>query len=244
MLVTKEQLQAFGWKGLTDTILEDLNATLTKFAINTPARIAHFMSQCAHESGLGKYTKELASGEAYNGRKDLGNTQPGDGPRFKGGGYIQLTGRNNYQRFSTYMKDARIMEGVDYVAAHYPWSSAGFWWMNAGMNVRIDQGWTVEQVSKRVNGGTNGLESRKKLYALWVKQNPEVKEEDEMDKILEYDEWAWKELETWIGDAFNDKFLSEWSWYDKAQKRKLTYGDLLLLQILIPERRRKGTTVR
>ncbi|MFC5450092.1 hypothetical protein [Paenibacillus aestuarii] len=87
-LISAAQLSAFGWRGITDTMLTNLNNTLTKYDITTSARIAHFMSQCGHESGLGKYTQELASGTAYEGRADLGNTQWGDGPRYKGAGYI------------------------------------------------------------------------------------------------------------------------------------------------------------
>lgn len=163
--VTREQLEAFGWKGITDAILEDLNRTLEKYEINTPERIRHFMSQCAHESGKGRYTKELASGDAYEGRTSLGNTQPGDGRKYKGGGYIQLTGRYNYQKFANAMGDPEIInQGVDYVAANYPWSSAGFWWYSNGMNKLCDSGASVETITRRVNGGTNGLAERQKYY--------------------------------------------------------------------------------
>lgn len=167
-LIFAAHLVAFGWRNVTDEMLNDLNNTLTTFDINTPARIAHFMSQCGHESGLGMYTKELASGTAYEGRMDLGNTQDGDGPRYKGAGYIQLTGRTNYLRFANFIGDPDIMQGVDYVAAKYPWSSAGFWWANAGMNALIDTDATVEQVTRRVNGGYNGLQDRLALYERWT----------------------------------------------------------------------------
>ena len=71
--------------------------------------------------------KELASGSAYEGRKDLGNKHSGDGPRYKGAGVIQLTGRSNYQAFSDFIQDPKVMDGVDYVSMTYPFSSAGFW---------------------------------------------------------------------------------------------------------------------
>jgi putative chitinase len=75
--------------------LAPLLAGMDGRAINTPLRQAHFLAQVGHESGGFIYNEELASGEAYNGRADLGNTHPGDGPRFKGRGLIQLTGRAN-----------------------------------------------------------------------------------------------------------------------------------------------------
>jgi predicted chitinase len=165
--VTKDDL-AYIWncdKGLIkDWEISELNQCLKKFNITTPSRIEHFLAQTAHESGGGRYVKEIASGEDYNGREDLGNTQPGDGPKYKGAGYIQLTGRANYQEFANYIKDPRVMEGVDYVSQHYPFTSAGFWWMNNGMNQLCDSNPTVAQETKRVNGGYNGLQDREDYY--------------------------------------------------------------------------------
>lgn len=137
-------------------MLEDLNNCLAKFEINTIARIRHFISQCAHESGCGYYMVEEASGSAYEYRSDLGNTEPGDGTKFKGGGYIQLTGRNNYQA---------VNQGATYVGEYYPWSSAGYWWSKNNMNALCDNGADCLAVTKRVNGGTNGLASRQEYYA-------------------------------------------------------------------------------
>lgn len=163
--VTANDLRKIGWKDVSNSMVFNLNACLRRFQINTVNRIRHFISQCSHESGGGVYTREIASGEAYNGRSDLGNVYPGDGPKFKGGGYIQLTGRYNYQQFANYMGDQQIVQqGVNYVASKYPWTSAGFWWHRNGMNALCDSGASVEQVTRKVNGGYNGLADRKYWY--------------------------------------------------------------------------------
>ena len=148
-----------------DEVLE-LNRCLEKYSITTTLRIRHFLSQTAHESGGGKWKKELSDGWYLEGRTDIGNTEPGDGPKYKGAGYIQLTGRYNYQKFSDYIgNDTQIMEcGVDHVAEVYPFISAGFWWTNNNMNSLCDTNPSVEQVTLRVNGGYNGLEDRKYYY--------------------------------------------------------------------------------
>lgn len=166
-LVTKSQL-AFIW-GCSESLIQDseiveMNQGLNLFEINTTSRIRHFLSQISHESGGGRWKKELASGNDYNGRVDLGNTQPGDGPKYKGAGYIQLTGRANYQAFANYIKDPKVMDGVDYVADKYPVTSACYWWYNNKMNALCDANPSVEVVTRRVNGGLNGIEDRKMYY--------------------------------------------------------------------------------
>lgn len=67
-----------------------------------------------------------------------------------------------------------------------------------------------------------------------------VTEDDEMNQILNYAEWAWKELDIYIGDAYKDQIIHEQAWVEKVQKRALTYGELLMLKVIIDERRRKG----
>lgn len=164
--LTADQAKRIFGRTITPDQLSDLNACLVRFEINTPARIRHFVAQIAHESCGLKYLKELASGIAYEGRHDLGNVKPGDGKRFKGGGAIQLTGRSNYQAFANFIGNPQVMEGCDYVARVYPFTSAGFWWHRAGMNALCDRGASVRQISRRVNGGYNGLSDRERYYAI------------------------------------------------------------------------------
>lgn len=153
-IVTLDQLKQLGWKP-SEYHLQDLNKCLVKNSINTPARLQHFMSQCAHECGCGQFAMELGNGSA----------SVSGGSKYKGAGAIQLTHDYNYRDFAKYVGDDRVYsEGCSYVAKNYFWSAAGWWWSNNNMNKLCDGGATVEQITKRVNGGYNGLAERKKYY--------------------------------------------------------------------------------
>ena len=166
-LVSLAQAAAVFTREPSSAQLADLNACLERFNINTAQRIRHFLAQVGHESGGLRWMLELATGDAYEGRQDLGNTQAGDGRRFKGAGAIQLTGRYNYQRFADFIKDQRVMEGCGYVSTVYPFTSAGFWWHLNGINALVDQGATCRQISARVNGRdpANGLADRESYFS-------------------------------------------------------------------------------
>jgi len=139
--------------------LDPLNSAMAEFGINTPARAASFLAQLAHESGQLLYVRELASGAAYEGRKDLGNVQPGDGVRFRGRGLIQVTGRANYAACGKALgldllaQPALLEQNVNACR------SAGWFWQSRGLNALADAGDQVA-VTRRVNGGTNGLAER------------------------------------------------------------------------------------
>jgi putative chitinase len=165
-IVTEGQAETIFGRQITTAQLNDLNSCLQRFEINTPSRLRHFMSQIAHESCGLKYLKELATGDAYEYRSDLGNVKQGDGRRFKGGGALQVTGRANYQALCNYLGDPRVMEGCNYVAHALPFTASGHWWHCNNLNQMIDNGATVEQVTRRVNGGYNGLDDRKRYYAI------------------------------------------------------------------------------
>ena len=149
---------------IEDREIDELNECLNRFDITTTLRIRHFLSQTGHESGGGKWKVELSDGWYLEGRTDIGNTQPGDGPLYKGAGYLQLTGRYNYQAFADFINDQRVMEGCQYVADNYPFTSAGHWWMRNQMNALCDTDPSVDQVTLKVNGGYNGLADRKDYY--------------------------------------------------------------------------------
>jgi putative chitinase len=142
--------------GLADN-MPDL---IHRFEINTDLRQQHFMAQCAHESDHFQTTQEYASGKAYEGRKDLGNTQSGDGVRFKGRGLIQLTGRSNYTRAAQALGDPAILEKPETVE-RFPLAAtvSGWFWKTHGLNELADKD-DPRAVCKVVNGGYNGLDSR------------------------------------------------------------------------------------
>jgi len=163
-LISKQKAEAVYGCTLSVAQLADLNNCLGKFQINTAPRIRHFLSQTAHESGGLRWLQELDDGSYLEGRDDLGNVNPGDGPKYKGAGVIQLTGRANYQAFSKAIGDPKVMDGCDYVATTYPFTSAGFWWSNNNMNALCDNNATVEDITLKVNGGYNGLDDRREYY--------------------------------------------------------------------------------
>lgn len=144
--------------------LDPVNTTLIEFEIGlTPIRVAMFIAQLAHESGEFRYVRELASGEAYEGRLDLGNTEPGDGVRFKGRGLIQITGRTNY----TYCGEALNLDLLNYPELleepMHAARSAGWYWHSRGLNEIADTGDFIK-ITRRINGGTNGLADRMKYF--------------------------------------------------------------------------------
>ncbi len=138
---------------------------MDEFGIDTPARMAAFLAQIAHESGSLKYVREIASGRAYEGRLDLGNTEPGDGVRFRGRGIIQITGRANYRACSKGLYgDERLLQTPALLEDTVPAcrSAAWFWW-SRGLNTQADIG-AFRAITKTINGGYNGYADRLGYY--------------------------------------------------------------------------------
>lgn len=128
--------------------------------INTYLRIAHFMGQVTHECAGFRTTEEFASGAAYEGRRDLGNTQRGDGRRYKGRGLLQLTGRANYRdmgaRLGLPLEDQPELAGDPVTSLRI----ACEYWKSRRINQDADADDLI-RVTRKVNGGLNGLDDRR-----------------------------------------------------------------------------------
>ena len=131
--------------------------------------IAMLTANLMHETGNFRWMKEIADGSAYEGRTDLGNTQPGWGRLYKGAGVLMLTGRYNYERAAEKLHDPKILErGCDYTAEQYPFRSALCWIEdNKLLDVCIHQGF--DQCCYRINGGWNGYDDRLEKYQICKK---------------------------------------------------------------------------
>ncbi len=132
---------------------------MVEFNISTPLRQAHFLAQIAHESDRFNALEEYASGEDYEGRDDLGNTQPGDGVRFKGRGLIQITGRTNYGDCGKALGVDLINNPTKLAAPDLASRSAGWFWAINQLNGDADND-DVRTVTRVINGGYNGLDDR------------------------------------------------------------------------------------
>jgi len=181
---------------IPDTVISQIPGVLDKFEINTPLRLAHFLAQCGHESGGFKVVSEnLNYGAAglqsifkkyftaesakeyqrkpekianivYANRMGNGNQASGEGYKFRGRGFIQLTGKDNYTSFDKTVEDD-IIANPELVSTKYPLLSAAWFFHKNGLNKIADEGATdvvVTKVTKRVNGGTIGLPDRIKHF--------------------------------------------------------------------------------
>lgn len=140
-----------------EKFLPYLNKYAQEFDINTPLRWAHYLAQIAHESGELRYTKEIASGKAYEGRKDLGNTHKGDGVRYKGRGLIQITGRANYRKYAGYC-GYDVVEQPELLEQPLGATRSSMWIFDTfGCNKLADED-NLKVIRRKINGGYNGLD--------------------------------------------------------------------------------------
>lgn len=154
-----------------DEYVEPFNDALVKANCLTVDRAAHFIGQTGHESGGLQWLRELNDGSDYEGRTDIGNTQPGDGVRFAGRGIIQLTGRDNYAAFSRWAHQQGLVDSQAYFVDHpdevekpeWAFLVASYYWTVArDINPMADED-DLEAVTRAVNGGTRGINDRR-LY--------------------------------------------------------------------------------
>jgi putative chitinase len=143
--------------------LPHLNGAMKEAGITTKNQKAAFLAQLAHESGQFRYMEEIASGSAYEGRRDLGNTQPGDGTRFKGRGPIQLTGRSNYQAAGKALGIDLERNPKRAADPDVGFRTAAWFWKTRGLNSVAESG-NFREVTRRINGGYNGLSDRQQYY--------------------------------------------------------------------------------
>lgn len=158
-----------------------LNAAMSKYGIVTRLRMAAFIAQIGHESGQLLYVRELGSNQYLSKydtgslAKRLGNTpeEDGDGQKYRGRGLIQVTGRANYEACSEALfSDARLLNTPELLETPvYAAMSAGWFWQRAGLNTLADRG-DFLTITKRINGGTNGLADREALYERALKVLP------------------------------------------------------------------------
>ncbi len=151
--------------------LPHLQNAMTEFEINTPLREAAFLAQVAHESGEFRWMEEIWGPTAAQRRYEpvtkksqgLGNTEPGDGKRFKGRGPIQVTGRANYKRYGEGLNVDLISDPMQAATPEVGFRIAGLYWKNNGLNELADKQF-FQTITKRINGGLNGFQDRLKYY--------------------------------------------------------------------------------
>jgi predicted chitinase len=169
MNITSAQIHSIvhpkGKNSVIDAFVSNFNKHAEEYGINTPLRLAHIIAQFSVESDGFNTLKEYASGREYEGRKDLGNTHTGDGVRYAGRGAIQITGRANYKKYGD-------MIGVD--LENHPEKALDpeiavlvslAYWKDHKLSDYADHD-DILTITKRINGGTNGLVDRKHYLAL------------------------------------------------------------------------------
>lgn len=177
--ITETQIRAIAAHP-TDIIVNGIlenQSFIAAGGIDTHLRLSHFMAQLAHESAHFRRTLEFASGAAYEGRKDLGNTRKGDGKRYRGRGLIQTTGRANYAEATRDIQEiapkAPDFEAEPVALEEFPWAllAAVSYWRRRNINRHADRD-DLRGVTRAINGGYNGLDDRRnylrKTKSIWM----------------------------------------------------------------------------
>jgi putative chitinase len=165
-------ITATGWERLSrvdaEAHAEALAPALLEFGIDTPRRVAACIAQFAHETGGWRWLKELGSPsyfKRYDGRQDLGNVYPGDGARFPGRGYIQITGWNHYA-LEAKASGLPLLDNPELLEEKPVAAMASCrWWKRHQLNELADQN-RFTAITRMINGGVNGLEDRKAKWKI------------------------------------------------------------------------------
>jgi putative chitinase len=176
-MLTIEQLQAIMPllpAAKRTTYFPFLTAAVSEFGIDQPARTAAFLAQLAHESAQFKFMEEIWGPTAAQRRYEppdklattLGNTEPGDGFRFKGRGPIQVTGRANYRRFGDLLGLDLVATPAQAASPEVAFRIAALFWSKKGLNELADRVTpeAFREITRRINGGFNGLAERQRFY--------------------------------------------------------------------------------
>ncbi|MNS15888.1 Chitinase class I [compost metagenome] len=145
-----------------------LNTAMQRYQIVSAKRVAAFLAQIGHESGQLQYVREIwgptSAQRKYEGREDLGNTEKGDGSKYRGRGLIQITGRANYAACGEALGVDLISQPELLELPQYAAMSAAWFWKQKGLNDLADQD-QFNTITRRINGGLNGLKDRLDIWA-------------------------------------------------------------------------------
>lgn len=146
-----------------EEIVKWLNWIFKYYKIDNPLRVSAFLARVGHECLSFNQFEEFASGAAYEGRKDLGNTSPGDGKKYKGFGAIMYTGKFNYQTISKVFNKDFVGNPKLLLIPEWAIKTAGYFWESKGLNALADKG-NLKEIVRRINGGFNGLSDTELRY--------------------------------------------------------------------------------
>lgn len=166
MTITEQEFRAmFPMGNHLDVYWPFIVPAMSEGLIDKPLRIAAFLAHVAVESGEFQYAEEIADGSDYEGRSDLGNTEPGDGKRYKGRGPIQITGRDAYERCGKFLGLPLVQHPEMLAEPEYGCLAAAWFWREAkpALNPASDMGW-FRTTTRLVNGGLNGWLLRLDYY--------------------------------------------------------------------------------
>jgi len=191
--ITFEQMKTIAPRGKEDAlnaVVKFLDQHGEEYGLTTPVRTAHFIAQLAHESDGFRATEEYASGAAYEGRMSLGNTEEGDGMRFKGRGFIMLTGRKNYTEYGEKLGVDLVNHPEKAAEPEIAMKIAAQYWKDNNLNELADKN-AIVGITQKINGGVNGFDNRKAYFIKAAEQLGDLdRQTAEVQEISGKDLWG------------------------------------------------------